>query len=201
MTLEIEKSHDGGLDRAGELTLKDERLPMSTAHAIVQPIHVEAVVAPTGDSQRRVFHRIKEVRHQQGCSVRRAAQMLKCDAQTVRREEDESTDLPISRLLEWQKVLEVPLSELLVEADEPLSPPVLQRARLVRLMKTAMAVEEKAASPQQKRLALTLIEQLKEIMPELDGVTPWNSVGQRRAQAPGGRVYPDFDRSRMSWYE
>lgn len=143
----------------------------------------------------RHLHRIKEVRRQQGCSTRRAAQMLKCDAATVRHEEEETTDLPLSRLLEWQRVLDVPLADLLVDSDEVLSAPIMERARMIRLMKSALAIEERAAgNPQLKRLTLTLIEQLKEIMPELDGVTAWNSVGQRRPQQFNGRVYPDVGR-------
>lgn len=143
----------------------------------------------------RRFHRIKEVRRQQGCSTRRAAQLLKCDAATVRHEEEETTDLPLSRLLEWQKVLDVPMADLLVDSDEILSAPIMERARMIRLMKSALAIEERASgNPQLKRLTMTLIEQLKEIMPELDGVTPWNSVGQRRPQQFHGRIYPDVGR-------
>jgi transcriptional regulator with XRE-family HTH domain len=184
-----------------------ERLPaMSTASigSFAGIGHVTTVapstnVAPANtqaeSSEPKRFHRIKEVRRQQGCSTRRAAQMLKCDAATVRHEEEETTDLPLSRLLEWQKVLDVPMADLLVDSDEILSAPIMERARMIRLMKSALAIEERAASnPQLKRLALTLIDQLKEIMPELDGVTAWNSVGQRRPQQFNGRIYPDVGR-------
>lgn len=184
--------------------MKEEKLPMSTVEMLVSQLESLSSTAPltpiSPGPSRKAYHRIKEVRRQQGCSTRRAAQMLKCDANQVRFEEDEATDLPLSRLLEWQKVLDVPLSELLVEGEETLSPPVMERARMVRLMKTALAIEERSGNPQMKRLALTLVDQLKEIMPELDGVTAWNSVGQRRPQQFRGRVYPDIGRS-FDWYD
>ena len=49
-------------------------------------------------------------------------------------------------LYEWQKILEVPIVELLVESEDVLSKPLLQRAQLVRLMKTALAILEQADS-------------------------------------------------------
>ena len=93
------------------------------------------------------------------------------------------------------KQLDVPLADLLVECEEPLSAPVLQRARLVRLMKTAAAIQEKSDSRSVRRLADTLVQQLVEIMPELKGVTAWHSVGQRRSLEELGRIveraFPD----------
>jgi len=172
---------------------------MSTAELSADTLGGATTPLPLGNNgSPRAFHRIKEVRRQQGCSVRRAAQMLKCDGEQVRYEEEETTDLPMSRLLQWQEVLEVPLAELLIETDAALSPPIMERARMIRLMKTALALEERAGTPQVKRMAMTLITQLKEIMPELEGVTPWASIGQRRQPRQGGRVYPDFD-NRSDW--
>ena len=72
------------------------------------------------------------------------------------------------------------VTELLVDDNEPLSPPVMKRARMVRLMKTAMAIREEAQALPLKRMAQMLVEQLIEIMPELKEVNPWNAVGQRR---------------------
>jgi hypothetical protein len=82
----------------------------------------------------------------------------------------------------------VPVGELLVDSNSPLSPPVLERARLVRVMKTAAAIAEKADSMSVKRLAQTLASQLVEIMPELAGVSPWHAVGQRRTLDEVGRI-------------
>jgi transcriptional regulator with XRE-family HTH domain len=129
---------------------------------------------------RHPLHRLAAVRQQQGISRRTVARRLNLDLATVRAQESETTDLPLSQLYEWQKVLEVPLGELLVEADDSLSPPVLLRAQLVRLMKSVLAIQETTRQDTIRRMAQTLVEQLLQIMPELAGVGPWHAVGQRR---------------------
>jgi transcriptional regulator with XRE-family HTH domain len=126
------------------------------------------------------LHRLKEVRERQGVSRRTAARRLGTDVSQIKIEERETTDLLLSRLYEWQEALEVPMTELLAELDEGLSSPVRERAQMVRVMKTALALLEKARRPAIRRLAETLVEQLVEVMPELEGVGPWHSVGQRR---------------------
>ena len=45
-------------------------------------------------------------------------------------------------LLAAAEALDVPIAELLVESDQSLSGPILERARMVRLMKTAAAIRE-----------------------------------------------------------
>jgi hypothetical protein len=90
------------------------------------------------------------------------------------------TDLPLSVLHDWQRALGVPIAELLVESEEELSQPIIQRAYLVRLMKTALSLLEQAENAPLQRMAQTLVDQLIEVMPELRGVTAWNAVGRRR---------------------
>lgn len=138
--------------------------------------------------QRRTYHRIREVRIQQGVSLRTAARHMQSDVRTARQEEEETTDLSLSQLYQWQKVLDVPVAELLAESDESLSRPVMERARMVRVMKTAQAILEKAPSAPMKRMAQMLVEQLTEVMPELETVSPWHSVGQRRSLEDLGRI-------------
>jgi len=99
---------------------------------------------------------------------------------------------PISRsatCIAGQKALDVPLAELLVESEDSLSGPVMERARMVRLMKTAAAIKERAEGTPIGRLAEMLSEQILEIMPELSDVGPWHSVGQRRTSTDLGRVF------------
>lgn len=135
------------------------------------------------------LHRIAVVRRQQGVSLRTAARHLGAHASQLRLQEDEATDLTLSQLYQWQQVLDVPISDLLVEADGPLSRPVLRRAQMVRLMKTAGAIQEAAGSPAIRRMAENLINQLVEVMPELREISPWHSVGQRRSQEEYGVAY------------
>jgi transcriptional regulator with XRE-family HTH domain len=126
------------------------------------------------------LHRLAVVRQQQGISRRTVARRLNVDLATIRAQESATADITLSQLYEWQKVLDVPLSELLAEADDSLSAPVMQRAQLVRLMKSVLAIQENARQESIRRMAQTLIDQLLEIMPELSGVGPWHAVGQRR---------------------
>ncbi|HEY2146605.1 MAG TPA: hypothetical protein VGH32_01630 [Pirellulales bacterium] len=117
-------------------------------------------------------------------------------------QEQEEADLPLSVIYAWQRVLDVPVAELLVDSDAPLSPPVMERARLVKLMKTAAAIMEKAHSNSLKRLVTMMVEQLLEIMPELRDVSAWHTIGQRRTLDDYGRAVerqlPDDLLRRMS---
>jgi hypothetical protein len=134
------------------------------------------------------LHRIYDVRREQGVSLRRVGQLLHTDIRELRREEDPAVDLRLSRLYQWQAALEVPVADLLVDSGAPLSAPVLERARLVRIMKTVAAIQEKAPNTSIERLAQTLVDQVLEIMPELKGINPWHSVGQRRSLEELGRI-------------
>jgi hypothetical protein len=64
----------------------------------------------------------------------------------------------------------------------------MERARLVRIMKTVKALVENETSPSANRLAQTLEQQLIEMMPELAEVGAWHSVGQRRSLDEYGRA-------------
>ena len=144
--------------------------------------------ARKGNSPGQPLNRIQEVRLQQGMSLRTASRHLGLDVRTIRAQEQVTSDLRLSDLYRWQAALEVPVQELLVDSDEPLSRPVMERARMVRLMKTAAALLEDAPNIHARRMAENLIEQLLEIMPELKEVGPWHSVGQRRTLDEVGRI-------------
>lgn len=145
-------------------------------------------VAGSPSQGARALHRIRTVRRQQGISIQGAARKLRVEAKKLRAQEEESTDLHLSDLYRWQKALDVPIADLLIDNEGPLSTPVMKRAQLVKVMKTVEAMVEKARSGELKRMAQTLKEQLIEIMPELEGVAPWHSVGQRRTLDEFGRV-------------
>lgn len=136
----------------------------------------------------RPLHRLSKVRQQQGISLRSVARKFGQSVQEIRQQEDMHHDMTISDLLRWQKILEVPLVDLLEDPSASLSEPVSKRANLLRVMKTAKAIEESAQGLIVKRLAAMLIQQLIELMPELAEVSPWHSVGQRRTQADVGRI-------------
>jgi transcriptional regulator with XRE-family HTH domain len=134
------------------------------------------------------LHRLGTVRRLQGVSRRAVARRLNVDVSIVKQQEDETSDLPLSMLYKWQQMLEVPIAELLVDEEDPLSPPIMKRARMVRLMKTVLSILERSNQPPIRRMAQNLVNQLVELMPELKGVTAWHAVGQRRRLTEYGRA-------------
>ena len=134
----------------------------------------------------RPLHRIQEVRIQQGMSLRAAARQFGTDVRTVRAQA--STDLRLSDLYRWQRALNVPAVDLLEESGEALSRPVAERAKMVRVMKTAATLLEMANSPSARHMAENLVQQLCDVMPELKEVSPWPTVGQRRSLEELGRA-------------
>lgn len=139
-------------------------------------------------SETKTYHRISDVRQQQGVSLRSVARKLNLPIQEVRNQETSSSNLKLSELLEWQKILEVPLADLLVDTQGPLSEPVGHRASMLRVMKTVKAIQESCKQQSTQRLTKMLVEQLVKIMPELAEVSAWHTVGQRRTQEEIGRV-------------
>ena len=155
-------------------------------------VRAEFESAGCGDSEAGAkgpaYHRIADVRRQQGVTLRNVARRLGIPLPVVRRQEQADCDMRLSELLRWQEVLEVPIAELLVEGDGQLSGPVLARSRMVKLMKTAAAIRERSRDPSISRMVTMLVEQILEIMPELADVTPWHTVGQRRTRDDLGRT-------------
>ena len=154
----------------------------------INGVSVSRRVAPIPATPQIPLQRIGEVRQQQGTSLRSVARKLNLPMQEVREQEEPSSDLHISELLKWQKILDVPLADLLVDNQGPLSEPVGKRASMLRVMKTAKAILESTKSDSMTRLANMLVEQLIQIMPELADVSAWHTVGQRRTQDEVGRI-------------
>ena len=121
----------------------------------------------------RAFHRVSQVREREGVSLQSISRRWNMEISRLRELEDESTDLTLSQLYRWQQVLEVPVSELLVDLDQPLSAPVLRRAQMIRLMKTAATISLKTRSSTITQLAKMLMDQLIGMMPELERIGPW----------------------------
>ena len=167
---------------------------MTPAHPHIRIDEISAMSDATPTSRKKQtgdqrLHRISVVRQQQGISLRTAARQMGEHASKLKAQEQGSTDLTLSQLYAWQKVLDVPVSDLLLEAEGPLSRPVMQRAQMLRLMKTAAAISESATNEPMRRMTENLVNQLIEIMPELREVGAWHSVGQRRSQDEYGMAY------------
>ncbi len=153
----------------------------------VNGIHVSSQNTPE-QKPAKTYHRLSEVRQQQGTSLRSVARKLNLPIQEVRLQEEAGSDLRVSDLLKWQEILEVPLADLLVDSQGPLSEPVGKRASMLRIMKTAKAILESSQHKSVCRLANMLVEQLVQVMPELAEVSAWHTVGQRRTQDEVGRI-------------
>ena len=136
----------------------------------------------------RVLQRLRKVRRREGVSRRTVARRLNANVSLVKSQEKETSDIRLSTLYKWQDVLQVPVGELLVEAGDGLSPPVMRRAQMVRLMKTGMAILERTQQSGIRRMAQTLVDQLIDLMPELREVKAWPAVGKRRAQNELGQA-------------
>ncbi len=136
----------------------------------------------------QALHRIAEVRKLQGISVRSASRRMGIPMEQVRREEKPDSNLNMEDLVRWQQALEVPMVDLLVDENSPLSTPVLARAKWLRIMKTVKALVETTESSSVQRMARMLEDQVLEVMPELKDVSAWHSVGQRRTQDEVGRI-------------
>jgi len=160
---------------------------MSTADYI-SPIGTDPTVPWAMAGTNRPMHQLRTVRRREGVSQSTVARRLGIPLREVKCQEQETSDLPLSSLYQWQEILQVPLTELLVEAGEPLSEPVMQRAKLVRLMKTARAILQRARQESVRRMAQVLVDQLVELMPELEDVTPWPEHGQPRTLNELGQV-------------
>ncbi|MEZ6136792.1 MAG: helix-turn-helix transcriptional regulator [Pirellulaceae bacterium] len=133
------------------------------------------------------FHRTRQVRKQQGITERTMARRLGVDIKRYRELENPATDLPLSDLRALQAALDVPLVDLL-EDRHALSRPVDERAKLVKVMKTAVAMREVKANPRVERMAIMLCEQLIELMPELKEISGWPQFGARRGTSAVGKA-------------
>jgi transcriptional regulator with XRE-family HTH domain len=119
------------------------------------------------------LHRIQSVRKQQGLSLRSAARRMGLKVDQVLEQENERADLRLSVLYAWQRALDVPLSELLIEQADEFRTPVLVRARMIRVIKTVAAIRREPSIEGVQHLADRLYTDLIEMMPELKDVAPW----------------------------
>ena len=180
--------HDDSFDDSDD-SFQDPLAVADTEHSDVcraeDELRIDAVA---GGRREAPLHRIADVRRRQGVTLRNVARRLGMSLTVVRRQEQSDCDLRLSELHRWQQVLDVPVAELLVEGDGQLSGPVLERSRMVKLMKTAAAIRERTAGTPVGRTVEMLVDQNQEIKPEIADVTPWHTVGQRRTLDDVGRT-------------
>ena len=145
---------------------------------------------PAPRAAKRPFHRIAEVRQQQGLSLRTISRRTGLDVKELRRQENPTTNLTLAQLNAWQNALEVPLVDLLEDESDVLSRPVKERAQMVRIMKTIVSLGEACESNVRLgRLTTMLREQVLQLMPELADIGGWPQCGSRRGPDVMGRIF------------
>lgn len=132
-------------------------------------------------------HRVAEVREQQGVSQRTLARRLGIEVKALQNIEHPESDLSLCQLRALQAALDVPLIDLLEDSCE-LSRPIAERAKMVKAMKTAVALREAKLNPRVERLVTMLCEQLIDVMPELAEVSGWPQFGSRRGTSALGKA-------------
>jgi transcriptional regulator with XRE-family HTH domain len=149
-------------------------------------------------SDRRPMQRLRKVRRRQGMSCRAVARRLRTTIANIRLQERPTSDISLSDLYRWRQGLEVPAAELVAESAENLAAAVQKRAHLLRLMRTAVQIVEMTEEEPVRQMAQTMIAELVRIMPELQNVSGWHSIGKRRRQNEYG-VAVDRGLGDSSW--
>jgi transcriptional regulator with XRE-family HTH domain len=136
----------------------------------------------------QTVNRIALVRQQQEMSLRSVARHTGVDVRTLRKQEKPTANLTLTELTNWANALDVPVKDLIDVPDQGLANPIQQRAQLIRIMKSAVSIQENADCESMQAFADTLVSQLIELMPELDGIPAWPTYGQRRGSEEVGRT-------------
>ncbi len=135
-----------------------------------------------------VLHRLEAARRAKGVPRRELARRLGITVQE-RRATEESADLSISTLCHWASELHVPISELVVETDDCLTPTHLAGSQAARLMKLAAKLRDRSRRRSIQRLAQTFVEQLTEILPSLEQLAKRNhGIPRRSDRQPPARI-------------
>ena len=140
------------------------------------------------------LHRLAQTRSEQGVSLSTVAKKIGVEVSEARRQERETTDLLLSQLYRWRDALETPVGDLLIEWEEIPTNPIKCRCQLVKMMKSVRAILETTKESRTRILAEVLAAQFIDLMPELEHINAWPTVGQARGQRdPGQAVFRRFD--------
>lgn len=161
--------------------------PKSAANVACPSPSVRADATVSVSQSQVVGNRVALVREQQGISQRTMARRLGLDLKAYQALEASTSDLRLSQLNALQAALDVPLVDLL-EDSQALSRPVAERAKMIKVMKTAAAMRETPSSARIERMVHTLCAQLIDVMPELAEVSGWPQYGSRRGKSALGKA-------------
>jgi len=161
---------------------------MKRAKQEIKPaVHKRKFSLPVKQADHAV-NRIAFVREQQEMTLRSVSRHTGIDVRTLRKQEKPTANLTLTELSKWSEALDVPVANLIEEPESTLDNPVKKRAAMVRIMRSAVSISEEASSEKMSALADTLVSQLVDLMPELEGLSAWPQYGQRRGPEEVGRV-------------
>ena len=107
--------------------------------------------------QPQPLHRIAQIRREKGLKLSVIARQMGCTVAELRQQENGARDLQITELMEWQRILDVPLYELIID---PTLPPEPEQEQLAKLLETAAALRGCSRSVAEQAFAEMLVEQL-----------------------------------------
>ena len=140
------------------------------------------------------LHRLALKRNEQGVSLSTIAKKLGVEIVEARRQEQATTDLLISQLYRWRDALETSVADLLFELNEIPTNPIKCRSQLVKMMKSVRTIMETTKEDGTRVLAEMLAEQFIDLMPELEHINAWPTIGQaREPRALGQAALRHFD--------
>ena len=174
-------------------------IPSAPADCLPSQDTVDAIIRQSGclvpaPLPSRPLHRLAQVRSEQDVSLSNVAKKLGVRVTEARRQEQATTDLLLSQLYRWRDVLQTPIGDLLIDLEEIPTNPIKSRSQLVKMMKTVRAILETTKESGTRILIEMLAAQFIDLMPELEHINAWPTIGQAREQrAPGQAVFRRFD--------
>ena len=111
------------------------------------------------------LHQIAAVRRREGLSLQDAAKILNVPLDFVIWQERETSDLRLDELWAWQRALDVPVEDLLIEPYGLMPSTAVTREEIHRAMKTTLEIAHRDTSYRIQRMARRIVELLMEIVP------------------------------------
>ena len=132
------------------------------------------------------IHRIREVRQKQGVQLRMVERHLGLTRSDAREIEHPEHDLRVSELVKFAVLLNVPVGELLIDAE--CDEIIKMRGLVLRLCRIANTLLERAPNQDVRILAESIRNQIIEVMPQVDDQHGLLSVGSLRTGDEMGRI-------------
>ena len=117
------------------------------------------------------LNRIRKVRLSQGITIEDAARMMKKSTAATRESQRETADLKLTELYQWAAVLDIDITELIVDENFPPSARIsAHRLMLSQWMKAVLTIDEEASQKQIKIFAQRCMQHLLQLRPDLNSI-------------------------------